>query len=211
MLERTAMEAVFYYAPQSRAVPVAIALTELDVPHRRVTLDMAAREQKGAAFLALNPNGLVPTLVVDGTPMFESCAILQWLGDMYGVDANLWPSLKSPERLRALSWSTWAYVTYGSALHRLFLAAASDEGGSLRHPALADHSRSELAHMLGLLNSELERHPYLMGEAFSLVDLTVCSIVLWSRMVDVPTASFKHVETWLAACTERPSFKSEWA
>ena len=41
-------------------------------------------------------NGKVPTLVVDGTPMFEALAIIQWLGDRYGVQQGLWPAANSP-------------------------------------------------------------------------------------------------------------------
>ena len=73
-------------------------------------------------FLALNPNGKVPTLTVDGAPMFEALAIQLWLGETYGVERGLWPAPGTPERLQALSWCAWAYVSYGAVLTRLHRA-----------------------------------------------------------------------------------------
>src|SRR5690606_23356822 len=70
-----------YAAPMSSATPVRMALLELDVPHEVVLFDLSKGDQKAPAFLALNPWGKVPTLVIDDTPMFEASAILQWLGD----------------------------------------------------------------------------------------------------------------------------------
>ena len=116
------MAITFYSAPMSSASPVAAALAELNVPHETVTLDLKAGDQKKPAYLALNPNGKVPTLVADGTPMFEALAIMQWLGDRFGVAKGLWPAADSPARMQAMAWSTWAYVTYGTTLVMLQLA-----------------------------------------------------------------------------------------
>jgi glutathione S-transferase len=95
------MSITFYAAPQSSASPVACALRELAVPHERINLNLAAGDQRKPEYLALNPNGKVPLLVVNGTPMFEAIAIMQWLGDKYGVEKGLWPSADSPARLEA--------------------------------------------------------------------------------------------------------------
>src|SRR5262245_39865334 len=107
------MSIIFYAASFSSALPVACVLNELEVPHERVTLDLAAMQQKRPEFLKLNPNGKVPTLVADGTPMFEALAICHWLADRYGVARKLWPAADAPERMTALAWTTWAYATYG--------------------------------------------------------------------------------------------------
>lgn len=95
------MSIVFYTATWSSAAPVAYALAELGVPHEQVTLDLEAGDQRKPEFLALNPNGKVPTLVVDGTPMFEGLAIVLWLGDRYGVERGQWPHADAPARFEA--------------------------------------------------------------------------------------------------------------
>ena len=65
---------VLYWHPMSSATPIACALAELAVPHQRVKVDITTGEQRRPDFLALNPNGKVPTLTVDGAPMFEALA-----------------------------------------------------------------------------------------------------------------------------------------
>jgi GST-like protein len=110
---------VLYWHPMSSATPVACALAELGVPHERVKVDITTGEQRRPDFLALNPNGKVPTMTVDGAPMFEALAIEMWLGQTYGVQSGLWPAEGTPERLQAMAWSTWSYVTYGAQLVRL--------------------------------------------------------------------------------------------
>src|SRR5215813_12354098 len=86
------MSLVFYYAPMSSAVTIHWALEELGVPYEKVRLDLQARDQDKPAYKALNPNGKVPLLVHDGTPIFESAAILMHLGEAFGVDKGLFPA-----------------------------------------------------------------------------------------------------------------------
>src|SRR3989344_4025279 len=61
-------------APHVSATPIACALTELAVPHERVKIDIRTGEQRRPEYLAMNPNGKVPTLTVDGAPMFAAPA-----------------------------------------------------------------------------------------------------------------------------------------
>lgn len=204
------MSIVFYAAPFSSALPVACALAELEVPHERINFDLAKNEQKRPEFLRLNPNGKVPTLVVDGTPMFESLAIAHWLGDRYGVAKRLWPAADAPERLTALSWTTWAYVTFGAVLQRLNYAASDRVAPELRNPALAEFTRKELQQLLGLLDGWLASRSYLLGEAYSLADLIVANIVRYGTLVGAAVEAHAHVRGWLDRCHARPAMRAEW-
>jgi GST-like protein len=192
------MSIVFYEAPMSSATPVACALAELEVPHERVRFDLAAGDQKKPEFLRLNPNGKVPTLVVDGTPMFEALAILLWLGDRYGVGKGLWPAPDSPARLEALSWSAWAYVSFGSAVYRLLYAASPRVDEALRSPAQAAEARKDLGQLLDVLEARLAQRGHLLGDGFSLADLIVGSVIGYGRAVGVDLGGRKAVEAWLA-------------
>jgi glutathione S-transferase len=199
------MSIVFYAAPQSSASPVTCALAELGVPHERVTLNLAQGDQHKPEFLALNPNGKVPTLVIDGTPLFEALAILQWLGDRFGVEKQLWPRADTPERLEALSWTTWSYVQFGSALTRLFHSSSERMPKELHHPAMAQATQQELQGLLALLDARLAQRAYLLGADFSLADLIVGSVVNFSRTCGVSVAAHGHVEVWLGRVCSRPS------
>jgi glutathione S-transferase len=202
------MSLVFYTAPWSSASPVACALAELNVPHEKVTFDLSKGDTRKPEFLALNPNGKVPTLIVDGTPMFEALAILLWLGERYGVDKGLWPDVKDPARVQALSWCTWSYVTYASTLGLLAYATSEKLSAEVKNPAQAAIARKELERLLGLLEERLSRQKYMLGAKYSLVDLVVGSVIGYGVMVGSKVDGHPHVKAWLEDFHGRPSSKA---
>lgn len=204
------MSIKFYYAPMSSATPVAWALAELGVPHEAIKLDLKANDQRKPDFLALNPNGKVPTLVVDGTPIFEACAIMQWLGDKYGVEKKLWPAFNDPARLQALAWSTWSYVTFGAWIGRLFMANAEHTGPDFKNAAQAELCKKEIDGLLEILDGRLKTKPYLLSAEFSIADLIVAATVGWAAMNKVPLERHANVKAWLEKCQGRPSFRASW-
>jgi glutathione S-transferase len=201
------MSIVFYGHPMSSASPVAAALAELGVPHERVKIDIRTGEQHRPDFLALNPNGKVPTITVDGAPMFEALAIQLWLGEQYGVERGLWPAAGTPERLQAMSWCAWAYVTYGAVLVRLQVATQGDEG--LRSEAHAAAARDGLDQLLAILDRRLARQPWMLGSDYSLADLLVGSVLGYSVYLGAPVPAHAHVQAWLAKVQARPALRTE--
>lgn len=204
------MKLVFYAAPMSSATPVATALAELEVPHEKVEIDLKKNEQKKPEFLKLNPHGKVPTLVVDGTPMFEALAIMQWLGDRFGVERGLWPAFDDPARLTALSWTTWSYVEYGPAMIRHYQSSHENAPEELKNAAQAERSSQLLDSYLGVLNERLAQQGYLLGKDYSVADLIVANVLGYGVICGVPVDGYERVASWLTACQNRPSFKSAW-
>ncbi len=199
------MSIVLYWHPMSSASPIASSLVELEVPHERVKVDIRTGEQRRPEFLALNPNGKVPTLTADGAPMFEALAIQLWLGDTIGVERGLWPAAGTPERLQALSWCTWAYVTYGGQLMRR--QAAVDAGTP--DDAHGTAARKAMDDLLGLLDDRLARQPWMMGDTYSLVDLVVGSVIGYSAYIGAPVASHPTTLAWLQKVQARPAMQIE--
>src|SRR5690349_3410466 len=70
-----------YYAPGAASMVVHWLMLELDMPHELRLVDTAAGAQRSPEYLKLNPNGVVPTLVLDGVPRFEAAALLMTLAD----------------------------------------------------------------------------------------------------------------------------------
>lgn len=204
------MTITLYEAPMSSATPVVWAMLELQAPLERKTLRLLDLDHKKPWFLELNPNGKVPTLVVDGTPLFESVAIMQWLGDKFGVAKNLWPALDAPSRITALSWSTWAYVTYGAALSRLNFAGSPNVSPELHSPAQAAVHSKELQHLLSLVEAHLAQRKYMLGDTFSLVDLIVVSSVTYGTYCGASVDAHPNVKAWMARCHDRPAFRTAW-
>lgn len=200
------MSITLYWHPMSSAVPAAAALLELDVPHERVKVDIRAGEQRLPEFLALNPNGKVPTLVVDGAPMFETLAIHLYLGERFGVARGLWPEAGTAERLQAMSWCTWAYVTYGTVLVRRQIAI--EEGGTLSDPTHAAAAHRELDELLGLLEARLSAQPWMLGQAYTLVDLVVSAVIGYSAYLGAPVERHARVSAWLGKVQARPAVQA---
>jgi GST-like protein len=206
----SAMSLIFYQAPMSSATPVTWAFAELQVPHETVKVELGSADLKKPEFLQLNPNAKVPTLVVDGTPMFEALAIMMWLGERYGVDKGLWPAPNDPSRVQAFAWSAWAYVTYVAALGRLFMATSSHLGPEYHNEAQAAYARKELAGLQKILDERLAKQPYMLGETFSLVDLIVAATIGYGAMGGVSVDAHEHLKAWLGRCQSRPSFSAVW-
>lgn len=201
------MSIVFYYSPMSSASPVAWALAELDLPHETVLVDLKKGEQRKPEMLKLNPNGKVPTMVVDGAPMFEALAIMMHLGDRFGVDKKLWPGLDDPARPVAMAWSVWAYVTYGTTLRHLFMATTDRLGPEFHNAAQAEYAKKEIGSLLGMLDAHLADRPWLLGEAFSLADVIMGGVIGYSVMSGVDLTPHARVADWLARCQARPAFR----
>ncbi|MFP3435673.1 glutathione S-transferase N-terminal domain-containing protein, partial [Paraburkholderia sp. SIMBA_061] len=77
------LSAILYYSPSTAALVVHWLLIELDIPHELRELDFERREQKSPGYLALNPAGVVPTLVLDGQVLTEAAAIVMHLADRH--------------------------------------------------------------------------------------------------------------------------------
>jgi glutathione S-transferase len=192
-----------YYAPFSSASRVHWAVLELGLPCNMVKIDLEGTTHKTAQYLAMNPNGKVPLLVVDGTPLFESVAILLYLGDRFGADKGLWPAAGDPARLVAMSWVAWSSSELGSAAVR-YLHAAGDPTGPI-----ATGARAEVERLLGLLEQRLDGRRYLLGDAFSLVDVALASAAGWiQRALGVDLAPFPRLSAWVPACTDRPACRA---
>ncbi|HXQ30473.1 MAG TPA: glutathione S-transferase N-terminal domain-containing protein, partial [Steroidobacteraceae bacterium] len=79
-----------YYMPGAASFAVHWLLLEIGAPHELQRIDGEAGEHKRPAYLKLNPNGLVPTLIVDGEPVYESAALLLLLAARH-PEAHLAP------------------------------------------------------------------------------------------------------------------------
>jgi glutathione S-transferase len=201
------MTVKLYSWPQSTGARIQWALEELGVPYEYVTVDRAAGEHRTDAYLALNPNGKVPTLVDDGVAYFESLAILLYLGERYGVARGLWPA-GGQERADAMSWSVWSTVELTTFVMRVIyhgLATPMSFRAEEQSKAEADWARGMLTRHLGMLEKRLTSREFWGGSAFSLVDVTLASPLRLATRVGISVEEFPAVRGWLERCVARPA------
>jgi glutathione S-transferase len=100
---------ILYFAPGSSSMAVHIALQEIGVPFEARPLSLARQETRTAAFLAINPAGKVPTLLIDGRPLTEVAGCLFYLARRY-PDAALLPT-DIETQAHAVSWMSFIAST----------------------------------------------------------------------------------------------------
>jgi GST-like protein len=198
------MSIKFFYAPQSNADRIHGSLAALGIPYEEVRVDLRAGEQKKPEFLAINPNGLVPTIILDGTPMFESVAIQIALGERYGVEKGLWPALGSSEHLTAITWLVWGQVTLAAALMRVMNNTSDYVPKEQHNAAQAEAALVESKHRLAILDKHLEGRDYLTGSQCTLADLDIVSVLGWGLyMVKIDTRPYPNLAAWLERTNKR--------
>ena len=96
----------FYFAPGTSSMAPHIALHEIGVPFESCPLSFAQGEQRQSSYLALNTEGKVPTLMVNGRPLTEVAAILYYLARTYPA-ADLMPANDTEAEAQVISWMSF--------------------------------------------------------------------------------------------------------
>ena len=198
------MSITYYYAPMSTAVRTTWAIEELGVACERVKVDIQKKETKTEAFLKLNPNGVVPLLVVDGTPIFESTAILIHLGETYGVEKGLYPP-PGVKRAETLKWVVWANVGFLDPVSRWVRNTSSYIPADQHNAKAAEIAKSDIGNAMRVLDNALAGRTYLVDDKFSLADLAISSYLGWLAHMGYDYSSFKNVKAWGERCLGRPA------
>jgi glutathione S-transferase len=200
----TTMSITYYYAPMSTAVRATWAVEEFGVPCERKRLDIQKKETKTPEFLKMNPNGVVPLLVVDGTPIFESTAILIYLGETYGVEKGLYPA-PGLKRAETLKWVIWANVGFFDPLTRWSRNKSAAIPDDQKNAKAAETAAHDLANAMKILDEALAGKSYLVDDKFSLADLAVSSYLGWLMFMGYDYSAFKNVKAWGDRCLGRPA------
>lgn len=206
-----------YYSPGSASLVVHWMLIELDAPHTLARVDTAAGAQKHPEYLALNPNGVVPTLIVNGTPHYEAAALLMHLADAF-PDAMLAPSLADPQRI---AYSQWMF-NLANMVQPLFRQwwYPHEPAGEGNVEAVRQHVQRRIEAEWQRIDRHLAEHgPHLLGERLTAADFYLVMLMRWSRNMPKPANEWPHLLALASRLKARPSFATlyeregltEWA
>lgn len=106
-----------YFAPGASSMAPHIALREIGVPFEARPISFARKENRAPTYLALNPEGKVPTLLIDGRPLTEVAAILFYLARRF-PEAGLLPLNNSEAEAQVISWMSFIAATIHPARRR---------------------------------------------------------------------------------------------
>lgn len=206
-----------YYSPSTASMVVHQALLEIGADYRLELVDFDKDEQHGAAYLKLNPGGKVPTLLIDGRPVYESGALLTILAERH-PEAKLIPPVGTPERD---AWMQWLVFLCNALMPTYRLWFYPQELGHDEHsPDMRAALQRKIATVWDHLEAHLSAHgPYLLGAEFSGVDLMLTMLMRWSRNMPRPATDWPALKRLADLVRARPSWKklyeleglSEWA
>jgi glutathione S-transferase len=192
----------------SNVQKVMWAVGEMRLPHQRIDVGGAFGKTKEAAYLAMNPNALVPTLEEDGFILWESNSIVRYLAAKH-ANRTLEPA---DLRTRALAhkWMDWQLSVMGPAITPVFwgLIRTPPEKRDANAIAAGKVRTIEAAQ---LLDGQLGKTSYVAGDAFSYGDIPV-GVMTYRYVQLIPERPpTPHLDRWYAAISSREAFKDQIA
>lgn len=216
------MSLILYHGRASTcSKKVRLALYEKGVSFESRLVDLARQEQKAPDYLALNPKGVVPTLVHDGHPVVESSIILEYVEDALSgpplapeaphqrAAMRLWLRFSDESAYPAIAGPTWEYM-------QDLAASRPGSGTPSAPPSRPRYSQAELAEAddrmsgcIAALEKALTGQDWLVGERFTLADAAVLPFAVRIRNLRpdfINTTRQPAVTAWLERAALRPSF-----
>ena len=192
-----------YGIAASRAFRPMWLMQEINLPYELISVDFRKGENRSLEYLAINPNGLIPTLIDDELVLHESMAINLYLAKKYG--GELYPDDPTKEAL-ANMWSFWVMseVEYSLLTALMHTRMLPDEQ---RDTDKASRNIQMLEGPFTILDNALADKPYLLGDTFSIADLNVAAVIGWCRPARIKLDRWPNLKNWLDACITRPAYK----
>ena len=180
-------------------------LREIGCPFELVRVDISKGENRAPAYLALNPNARVPTLVHGRRVIYESAAILMYLCEAH-PEAGLMPQPGAVDRGLFLQWLFWLTNTLQEDLQHWWHADNYLDTEAARHDMKIVAERR-----LGRMFSQLDSHlgqggPYMLGERFSGVDIFLAMLCRWTRAMAQPATAYPNLNRLIGLVTARPAW-----
>ncbi|MFW2830137.1 glutathione S-transferase family protein [Sphingomonas sp. ID0503] len=182
---------------------VAWLAEELGIGYER--RDIGGQFGFTAAYLAMNPNRLIPTIEHEGVVLWESNAILRYLAARF-PEGGFWPA-DPAERARGDKWMDWQFG-YADAQRDAFVNLVRRPEGE-RDMGAVEASRAATAKMMAILDDALAETGWLSGERFGIGDIPMGVYAHTWFGLNLADRSLSRVADWYARLRERPGYASQ--
>ena len=193
-----------YHFPSPNPQKIRFALLELGIDCEIVPVDLTKGEHRNREFLALNPYGRVPVLTDGDLTLWESHAILAYLGEKAG---RMWPT-SAAGRADALRWLFFlsGHVTPPAAELARNRIAVKFIGGKPDEDAIARGEKA-LPDVIRIVEGKLAKSKWLLGNDFTLVDCAYAQILNITEKAGFSFAEFPNVRGYMEAIRSRSAWQ----
>jgi glutathione S-transferase len=192
-------------SPNVRRVRLTAAVLGIELEEHVV--DFAKGEHKSPAYLALNPNGAVPTLVDGDFALTESRAIMQYLA-LKKPESGLLPR-DEQARTDVTRWQFWDASHFSPALASIAFERIIKGMLGLGAPdaAKVQEGVTNFRRWGAVLDARLAGKSYVVGNSLTVADLTLGSSLMYAKQAEVPVSEFPNVEAWFGRITALDGWK----
>lgn len=190
-------------ATSANVQKVIWALEELAVPYERIDVGGKHGGLDDPAFVAMNPNRLIPVLRDGDLVLWESHAIVRYLAARYGA-GSLWPE-DARQRAVVDQWTDWTATTFQPAWLDVFWRLVRTAPSQRDEEAIAAAVDNTVA-ALTMIDATLEDKPYLAGERLTYADIVAgTALYRWYDM-EITRPDLPNVAAWYGRLKERSAF-----
>ena len=192
-----------YYMPARASFAPHILLQEMQLPYELKLVDFSTNAHLDPDFLAINPNGRVPALVWEGSPMYESAAICMYLAEKY-PESSLAPETTDPNRPLYYQWMSYLSTTIQETLVQWFHPNdyLIDENA---HTGLKKVAERRLNEMWDVVNETISGSSYLLGEEFKACDAYMFMLLCWQYELPSTPEKWPALDSYFWKIRKRPS------
>jgi glutathione S-transferase len=184
------------------------AVGELGLEHTRIDIGGAYGMNREPKYLAMNPNGLVPTLEEeDGFLLWESNSVVRYLAAKYDKNGTLEPK-DVKQRGLASQWMDWQLSVAGPAITPAFWGLIRTPADK-RDMAAIKASQDKTTDAMKILDAQLGKTQYVAGPSFSYGDIPVGVMCYRYRQLVPGRPSTPHLDRWYDAISKRKAFQDQ--
>jgi glutathione S-transferase len=195
----------FYYAPNSCALASHIALEDAGASYEAVRVNFGANEQRGAAYLAVNPKGRVPSLVTARGVLTETPAMLLYIAQMHPA-AGLAPLDDAWALAQVQAFNSYLCSTVHVAhAHRMRGYRWADDPAAIE--AMKKKVPQSVGECFDLIEREMFKGPFVFGDTYTISDPYVFTIAQWWELDGVDPARFPKLAAHRERMRERAAVK----
>jgi glutathione S-transferase len=199
---------LYYHPLSSNARRARLVAHHLGLQLEEELVDLTKGAQKKPEYLALNPNGKVPTLVDGDLKLWESYAIMIYLCEKSGR-RELYPD-ELAARTEIHRWLFWAANELGPQISRLNFENMLKPmlGIGATDPARVQEYENALKPLAGVLDAQLAQREYVAGPRLSLADLALVASFATRVPAKLPVSGYPNILKWLAKIEALPAYQS---